>query len=120
MGLGAAIPPAASLYGITHSNRGGEDLWSKNQFNSTFPTALACYMRDRGVRAVYLTLREDLTVTASEIAIDELFNTERPNDQLRFDFEARFEPYQSYALDDIGGIDLVVKHEGDEGPSSIQ
>jgi len=61
-----------------------------------------------------------LSVTASEIAIDELFNTERPNDQLRFDFETRFEPYQRYALDDIGGIDLVVRNEGDGERSSIQ
>jgi hypothetical protein len=115
MGCGAAAAPPnpPSLYGISHSNREGEQLWGKNQFNSTFPTALACYMRDKGIRAVYLTLGEDLLVTASEISIDDLFNTDRPNNQLRFDFEIRYEPYQQYALDDIGGIDLVVMHNGD-------
>jgi len=70
-------------------------------------------MRDQGLSAVYLTLRDDLTVRAEELPISDLFNTDRPNDQLRFDFETRYEPYQPYALDDIGGIDLVVKHQGD-------
>ena len=74
-------------------------------------------MRDKGVRAVYLKLNEDLQVTASEITIDELFNTDRPNDQLRFDFETRYEPYERYAFDNIGGIDLVVKHNADKTPS---
>ena len=70
-------------------------------------------MRDKSIRAVYLTLSESLTVEASEISIEELFNTDRPNDQLRFDFETRFEPYQQYALGDIGVIDLVVKNDSD-------
>ena len=110
---GLTTPIAASLYGISHSNRKSSALWGKNQFNSTFPTALACYMRDKGIPAVYLSLGEDLAVTVSEITIDELFNSEEPNERLRFDFESPFAPYQNYALDAIRGIDLVVKHEGD-------
>jgi hypothetical protein len=113
MSSGAIPPNPPRLYGITNTNRSGDQLWGKNRFNSAFPTALACYMRDKDVRAVYLTLGEDLRVTASEITIGDLFNTDRPNDQLRFDFETRYEPYQQHALNDIGGIDLVVKHEGD-------
>jgi hypothetical protein len=113
-------PIAASLYGIRHSNRGARALWGKNQFNSTFPTALACYMRDKGIPAVYLSLGKDLKVAVSEITIDELFNTEKPNDQLRFDFESPFAPYQNYALDGIGGIDLVVKNSWRPYPSLIQ
>ena len=113
MGIAPGNPPAPNLYGISHSNRNGADLWGKNQFNSTFPAALACYMRDRGVNAVYLTLQEDLTVRAEEIPIANLFNTDRPNDQLEFNFETRYGPYQPYALDDIGCIDLVVRHHGE-------
>jgi hypothetical protein len=120
MGLGAVVPPPPSLYGITHSNRGGDDLWGKNQFNSTFPTALACYMRDKHIPAVYLTLRDDLTVAASEITIDELFNTDRPNDQLRFDFENLFAPYRTMLSTRSAEIDPVVKNESDAEPSSIQ
>jgi hypothetical protein len=101
------------LYGIVHSNRSGAALWGKNQFNSTFPAALACYMRNIDMPAVYLTLSDDLSVVASDLRIGELFNTELPNDKLRFDFEAKYDPYQQYALDDIGGIDLVIKHHDD-------
>ncbi|EFL4562358.1 HindVP family restriction endonuclease, partial [Escherichia coli] len=35
-----------SLYGLKNTNRKESDLWGKNQFNSSFPTSLACYMRD--------------------------------------------------------------------------
>lgn len=103
-----------SLYGIFNSNRSNDDLWGKNQFNSTFPTALACYMRDHDVKPVYLSVNENLEVIATEISVSELFNTDRPNNQLKFDFESKYEPYQAYAFDDIGGIDLVVKHHGVE------
>ncbi|NMM28785.1 MAG: HindVP family restriction endonuclease [Glaciimonas sp.] len=112
-------PPLAdpSLYGIHQSNRATNDLWGKNQFNSTFPTALACYMRDRDINPVYLTVDENLHVVASEITVGELFNSTRPNRDLRFEFESKFDPYQQYAINDIGGIDLVVKHGDDRSPA---
>jgi hypothetical protein len=113
MGTQAATVNPPGLYGITHSNRRGAHLWGKNEFNSTFPTALACYMRDQAIRAVYISLQEDLSVSTSEITIDELFNSNLPNNLLQFDFESRFDPYQQFALDEIGGIDLVVKHHDD-------
>ena len=101
-----------SLYGITASNRGNMDLWGKNQFNSSFPIALACYMRDHGHKAVYLKLDKNLKVVPVELSFDEIFNSKLPNDQLYFSFESKFDPYQKYASDDIGGIDLVVKSVG--------
>ena len=97
------------LYGISASNRTYMDLWGKNQFNSSFPIALACYMRDHGIKAVYLMLNKKLEVTPVELSFDDIFNSKLPNDQLFFAFESKFEPYQKYASDDIGGIDLVVK-----------
>jgi hypothetical protein len=97
------------LYGLEHSNRVGDDLWGKNQFNSTFPTALACWMRDNGVRPVYLSVDSQLQVFASEISFDDVFNSALPTGALRFDFESKFLPYQQYVDGDIGGIDLVVK-----------
>lgn len=100
------------LYGITASNRGNMDLWGKNQFNSSFPIALACYMRDQGHKAVYLKLDKNLKVVPVELSFDEIFNSKLPNDQLYFSFESKFDPYQKYASDDIGGIDLVVKSVG--------
>jgi len=97
------------LYGITNSNRGHKDLWGKNQFNSSFPIALACYMRAHGKKAVYLKLDKNMKVVPTEISFDKVFNSTLSNDKLRFSFESKFAPYQKYASDDIGGIDLVVK-----------
>ncbi len=97
------------LYGISASNRTNMDLWGKNQFNSSFPIALACYMRDHGLKAVYLMLDKDLKVVPVELSFDDLFNSQLPNNRLYFSFESKYGPYQRYASDDIGGIDLVVK-----------
>lgn len=97
-----------NLYGITKSNRTGIDLWGKNQFNSTFPASLACYMRDKEIPAIYLSINEKLEVIATEISIDEVFNTKAKNTELTFDFETKFENYQKFAFDDIKGIDLVI------------
>lgn len=105
------------LYGIHQSNRKPKDLWGKNQFNSTFPTALACYMRDANIHPVFLSLNADSKVATSEISVNELFNSDRPNEELRFDFESKFEPYQRYANGDIGGIDLVIRHSDDPNAS---
>lgn len=99
-----------SLYGIHKTNRKGNDLWGKNQFNSTFPASLACYMRDKDIKAVYLKVNEQLQVVAEEISIDELFNTTAPNEEITFSFESKYLPYQKFAFDDIKGIDLVIKH----------
>ena len=61
------------LYGISASNRTNMDLWGKNQFNSSFPIALACYMRDHGFKAVYLMLDKKLKVMPIELSFDDLF-----------------------------------------------
>jgi len=98
------------LYGIQQSNRKGKDLWGKNQFNSTFPAALACYMRDKKIRAVYLKLDDQQRVVADEISIDQVFNVAASNKKAtNFQFEAKYEPYQKYSFDDIRNIDLVIK-----------
>lgn len=96
------------LCGITHSNRENSKHWVKNQFNSSFPVALACYMRDKKIDAVYLTLNEKLEVSASEISFDEVFNTSLANENLAFNFESKFDDYQRFAHEDIRGIDLVI------------
>jgi len=98
-----------TLYGIEHSNRAKKDFWGKNQFNSTFPVALACYMRDKGIKPVYISLSPDFEIVNTEIPFDDVFRTTLPNNDLNFCFESKFEPYQAFSREDIGGIDLVVK-----------
>lgn len=104
---------ASGLFGIEHTNRPDMQHWTKNCFNSSFPTALACYMMENNIPAVYAKLAivgGELKVVCEEIPICELFNcgAKHPND-LRFDFESKFEPYQKFAFDNIDGIDLVVR-----------
>jgi hypothetical protein len=98
-----------TLYGIEHSNRSKSDFWGKNQFNSTFPVALACYMRDKGINPVYISLSHDFEIVNTEVSFDDVFRTTLPNRDLNFCFESKFEPYQVFSREDIGGIDLVVK-----------
>lgn len=99
-----------ALYGITHSNRDFSDpyYWGKNQFNSSFPLALTCFMRDSGIDPVYLRLNSDRKIFHEEIAVSELFNTKLSNDKLYFSFESRFEPFRRFVHDELETIDLVV------------
>ena len=101
------------LYGIYHSNRSENNHWGKNCFNSSFPTSLACYMLDRNINAIYITLDVvdgQLKIVPREIPIKQVFNCgdKAPSD-LYFSFESVFAPYQQYSFDTIDGIDLVVK-----------
>jgi hypothetical protein len=102
-----------ALYGIEHSNRAKSDFWGKNQFNSTFPVALACYMRDKGIKPVYISLSSDFEIVNTEVSFDDVFRTKLPNKDLSFSFESKFEPYQTFSREDIGSIDLVIKDTKD-------
>ena len=101
---------ASGLFGIYNSNRSEDDHWGKNCFNSSFPTATACYMMEHNIPAVYVHLNEKLEVVADTIPIRKVFNCgERTPKDLYFSFETVFKPYQEFCFDFIDGIDLVVK-----------
>ncbi|MCL1948520.1 MAG: HindVP family restriction endonuclease [Turicibacter sp.] len=101
------------LFGLYNSNRGSEEHWGKNCFNSSFPTSLASYMLEHKKKAIYLTLKpvdNELKVVSEEISIPDVFNSgQKKLEELFFSFESKFEPYDKYATDMIDGIDLVVK-----------
>lgn len=98
------------LYGLTNSNRDFTDpfYWGKNQFNSSFPAALCCYMRDHGHKAVYISLKGEQT-TISEKSFSFVFGTRLPNDKLKFCFEDEYEPYGDFVNDSLEHIDLVFR-----------
>ncbi len=102
-----------SLYGIKKSNRTGIHLWGKNQFNSTFPAALACWMRDQELKPVYISLNADLKTQVSDekLTFDDVFNSTAPTEDLDFHFETVYEPYKPYDFDKLDHIDLVVKQD---------
>lgn len=99
-----------SLFGIKHSNRDFSDpyYWGKNQFNSAFPVALACYMRSCDIPLVYLTYQDENTTSVGELGVSDLFGTLEPNDKLYFSFESRYELFRKYVHDEFPPIDLVV------------
>ena len=101
------------LYGLYHSNRSVDSHWSKNCFNSSFPTAMANYMLDHDIPAIYIKLVNDkgtLKTKSSTINLRDVYHsgTAKPS-ELEFCFEAPYAPYQAYSFDEIDGIDLVVK-----------
>lgn len=101
--------PVPMLYGLQNSNRTGRDLWGKNQFNSNFPVALACYMRDNNINPVYIAVNPDFThrTTDQEISIADVFGTDAVGGRIRFEFERRFRPFDRFTSGESPSIDLV-------------
>lgn len=102
--------PNAALYGIAHSNRNFKDpfYWGKNQFNSSFPIALCCYMRDSGKNALGIQMEKDLTTSIKELSFNKVFGTTLPNDKIYFRFEAMFDPFKPLVEDSLEKIDVVI------------
>lgn len=104
----------SGLFGIEHSNRSENDHWGKNCFNSSFPAAMASYMLEKNIPAIYINLAEvngELKIVTTEVPIRDVFNCGNLHaTDLYFAFESVFEPYQQYSFDPIDGIDLVIKN----------
>ena len=98
------------LFGIQYSNRDytQPETWGKNQFNSSFPAALACYLHSRGLRAVYIKADARLLPVIGHIGIDEVFGIDPLSDRAYYAFESPFLPYQQYVVGSIPRNDLVI------------
>lgn len=98
------------LFGIHYSNRDytQPETWGKNQFNSSFPAALACYLHSRGMKAVYIKADAQLSAVIDHIGIDEVFGMDPLCDRAYYAFEAPFLPYQRYVVGNIPRNDLVI------------
>jgi hypothetical protein len=97
------------LFGLELTNRdfAKSKYWGKNQFNSSFPASLACYMYSIGVEPVYLCLDRDRRVSHSKISVDNLFGLPPLTEGLYFAFETVFSPYATYAKGTVPRADLV-------------
>ncbi|HLP87763.1 MAG TPA: HindVP family restriction endonuclease [Nostocaceae cyanobacterium] len=82
--------------------------WGKNQFNSSFPTALACYMAYIEQQPVYIVLDENRKTKHKKIDVSELFTLNYDSSNLYFSFEADFPPYRTIVLDKLPKTDLVI------------
>jgi hypothetical protein len=106
MSLSNQIP---SLFGVKHSNRDFtiEEGWSKNNFNSAFPAALACYMHTKRFDTVYLILDEQGKLVQTQLSIAELLGGDPLSDDLFYSFETDFSPYQQLVVGNLPRVDLV-------------
>lgn len=105
------MPNAApGLFGIQYSNRdySQPETWGKNQFNSSFPAALACYLHSRGLQAVYIKADARLSSVIDRIGIDEVFGIDPMSVRTYYAFESPFLPYQRYVVGNIPRNDLVI------------
>ncbi len=102
------------LFGIVCSNRDYtlKDTWGKNQFNSSFPAALACYLHSKGMKAVYYTTDDRMSKIISHIGIDELYGIDPFSDSTYFAFETQYTPFQKYVTGSIPRNDLVILSNG--------
>lgn len=99
------------LFGLDHTNSNRdfrkEASWGKNQFNSAFPVALACYMYQQALQPVFLKLSPQLTVAHSTISVQSLFGAAPLSQDLYFNFESSFSPFQVFVEGSLPGVDLV-------------
>lgn len=74
------------LFGIDRSNRDytNPDTWGKNQFNSSFPASLACYLYSKGLKAVYYKADKNMNRDLQYIGIDELYGVDPLGDDIYF------------------------------------
>ncbi len=100
------------LYGIKNSNRdySNPDTWGKNQFNSSFPVALACYLHDKGMKAVYLKADRKLKPCTDHIGIGELFKLDPLGNDIFFSFESQYMPFQKFVIGSIPRNDVVIQN----------
>lgn len=105
-----------SLFGIKHSNKdfGRKDTWGKNQFNSSFPVALASYMAHKGLDNVYLTLDKKRGIKHGKISTEKLFGIDPKSDDLFFVFEGTYTPYQPLLTGELPRVDLVTQRQSDK------
>ena len=102
-----------SLFGIKNSNRdfSDKDAWGKNQFNSSFPSALSAYLAHKNLENVYLKINENFEIVHNFISTKSLFGL--PIEKLFYAFESQFLPFQKYLIGNIPRVDLVTQNLAD-------
>lgn len=102
-----------SLFGINRSNRDftRSASWGKNQFNSSFPVALACYMEYKNIKPIYLVCDYKMKVNHNKIEVADIFGMSYKSKHLFFAFERDFIPYQDIVIGTLPRIDLVTLNQ---------
>lgn len=100
------------LFGLTKTNRDftKKESWGKNQFNSSFPASLCCYLASKGIDANYLAI-QDGKYSPTTLAIDKVLGISVESPDLYFAFEAQHTPFQKYVIGSLPRTDIVVQRE---------
>jgi len=101
-----------SLFGLSKTNRdfSRKESWGKNQFNSSFPASLCCYLGSKGIEANYLSIKNESYVSTT-IKIEDVFNISVDSDDLYFAFEAQHTPFQKFIVGNLPRTDVVIQRE---------
>jgi len=104
-----------SLFGITNSNRDftQKETWGKNQFNSSFPASLVCYMASRNLKLKYLKLNGSSEVLHDYFDPNKLLGLKYDDPNLFFSFESDYSPFQKLVVNNLPRIDLVTINSKD-------
>jgi type II restriction enzyme len=101
-----------TLFGLNKTNRDytKEATWGKNQFNSSFPASLCCYLASKDIEANYLSIQNG-KFRPTTIKIKDIFGLEADDSDLYFAFEAQHTPFQKYVIGTLPRTDLVTQLE---------
>lgn len=100
------------LFGLDKTNRdfSKKTSWGKNQFNSSFPASLCCYLASKNIDANYLAI-ENGKFTPTTVEIDKVFGISSKNPDLYFAFESQHTPFQKYVIGTLPRTDVVIQKE---------
>lgn len=100
------------LFGLTKTNRDftKKEAWGKNQFNSSFPASLCCYLASKGIDANYLAI-ENGELLPTTVSIEKVLGISVDNPDLYFAFEAQHTPFQKYVIGTLPRTDIVIQKE---------
>ncbi len=101
---------ATGLYGLENTNRDftKKKSWGKNQFNSSFPASLCCYLSSIGEEANYLSIQKGKYSSVSTIKIEDVFGIKVDSPDIYFAFESIHIPFQEYVVGSLPRTDIVV------------
>ena len=77
-----------NLFGLKNSNRDftNKKSWGKNQFNSSFPASLCCYLDSMDKQACYIKIESGI-FSIGEIPISDVFGISPSDQNVFFAFE---------------------------------
>jgi hypothetical protein len=86
------------------------EAWGKNQFNSSFPASLLCWMGTQNIAPVYLHLDTVGQFTQGQLAVSSLLGLAPLHPDLFFAFEDAYTPYSDLLVGTLPRADLVTRN----------